>query len=91
MKGSGAVLTAVGMATVINAVSVTRRRGAKDAFGVIFGGVAMFVTLSALGQLYDWRVARAFALLLLLGTFLMRGEDTANWFEAAAGSFTNGK
>lgn len=88
---AGSVLAIVGTAAAINAVAVTRKRGPAEGVGVLFGGVAMFGTLAALGQFYDWRMARGMALLLLLGTVLLRGESTSTWLTSALDSFKTGK
>ena len=72
--------------TTVNAVSAARKNGAQDTFGIVFGGIAMFGALATLGQLYDYRLAKGFAWLFVLGSILFRGEGVINWFNLALGS-----
>lgn len=84
---SGMVLALVGTATAINAVHAANVKSPQDAFGVLFGGVALFGAIASLGSFYDWRVAKSLAFLFLLGTLMLRGEKTAKWLSDAVGSF----
>jgi len=86
MANAGDILGIVGTATAINAVSVTSKGEPEAAFGIVFGGLAMFTTLAGLGQFYDWRLARNFAWLFLLATLLFRGEAFFTWMNLALSS-----
>lgn len=89
MANAGEILAIVGTATAINSVAAMREGEPESAFGVIFGGLAMTTTLAGLGQFYDWKLARNFALLFLLGSLLFRGEAFFKWFSLAVGSAGN--
>lgn len=85
---ASSVLGLVAAGTTINSIAVAREDSPEDVFGVVFAGIALFGTLAAIGQFYDWRLARAFGFLFLFGSFVFRGEGVLKWFSLVTGSAT---
>lgn len=54
--------------------------GGKNVLSVVFGSVALFAGLTAVGEFVDWNIASALAILFLLHTLLTDGKQAIDWF-----------
>lgn len=54
--------------------------GGKNTLSVVFGTVALFAGLTAVGEFVDWDIASVLAILYLLHTLLTDGQEAIDWF-----------
>jgi hypothetical protein len=54
--------------------------GGKNVLSIVFGSVALFAGLTAVGEFLDWDIASALAILYLLHTLLTDGQEAIDWF-----------
>lgn len=54
--------------------------GGKNVTKVVFGSVALFAGLTAVGEFVDWDIASILAILFLLHTLLADGQEVIGWF-----------
>lgn len=80
MSDLSGVLTPVAISAVINGISKYRTHGAAGTFQVVFGNLALFTMLGAIGQLWRWDIAKMFAIIYLVATFLTAGKPAIDWF-----------
>ena len=52
----------------------------KNTLSIVFGTVALFAGLTAVGEFLDWDIAAALAVLYLLHTLLTDGREAIDWF-----------
>lgn len=76
------VLTAAG----VNIAYDLRNNNGKDVTRIIFGNVALFAGLTAVGQFVDWDIAAMFAILYLLHTMLTDGTEVIEWVTSLTNS-----
>jgi len=76
------VLVAAG----VNIVYDMRNNGGKDVTRIIFGNVALFAGLTAIGEFIDWEIAAMLAVLYLLHTMLTDGVKTIEWVTSLTNS-----
>jgi hypothetical protein len=79
MSESGKVTTPVLIAAGLNLAFDYRNESGKNATRIIFGNVALFASLTAIGQFVDWDIAAMLAVLYLMHTLLTDGVEVINW------------
>lgn len=76
---SSKVTVPVLIAATINIAHDFRNEGGKNATRIIFGNVALFASLTAIGEFVDWDIAGMLAVLYLLHTLLTDGIKVIEW------------
>lgn len=74
------VTVPVVVAAGVNIVYDINRRGGKRVARIIFGNVALFAGLTAVGEFIDWNIAFLLAVIYLMHTMLTDGEEAIQWF-----------
>lgn len=80
------VVVPVLIAAGVNLMYDYRVEGGKQATRIIFGNVALFAGLTAIGQFIDWDIAAMLAVLYLLHTMLTDGTKVIEWVSALTDS-----
>jgi hypothetical protein len=81
MKTSN-VTVPVLIAAIVNVVHDLRYNNGGDATRIIFGNVALFAGLTAIGEFIDWDIAAMLAVLYLMHTMLTDGIKVIEWTTA---------
>lgn len=84
MKATNVIVPVV-IAAGVNTIHDIRYNKGEDVTRIIFGNVALFAGLTAIGEFVDWDIAAILAVLYLLHTMLTDGVKTIEWVS----SFTN--
>ena len=74
------------IAASVNIIDDVRNNAGKDVTRIIFGNVALFAGLTAIGEFIDWDIAAMLAVLYLLHTMLTDGAETIEWVTALTNS-----
>lgn len=67
------------IAAAVNLGYDFRNEGGKNATRIVFGNVALFASLTAIGEFLDWDIAAMLAVLYLMHTLLTDGVEVINW------------
>lgn len=67
------------IAAAINLGYDFRNEEGKNATRIIFGNVALFASLTAIGEFVDWDIASMLAVLYLMHTLLTDGIKVIEW------------
>lgn len=86
MSGPANVTVPVLIAAGVNIAYDLNNEGGKAVTKIIFGNVALFAGLTAVGQFVDWDVAAMFAVLYLLHTMLTDGIQVIEWVTSLTNS-----
>lgn len=74
------LMLGAGINLVVDLRPVDKRGGGgKNVTSIIFGSVALFAGLTAVGEYLDWDIAGALAILYLLHTLLTDGQEAIEW------------
>lgn len=84
MKATNVIVPVV-IAAGVNVIYDIRNNKGEATTRIIFGNVALFAGLTAIGEFVDWDIAAILAVLYLLHTMLTDGVQTIEWVS----SFTN--
>lgn len=68
------------LASGMNVVYDMRENEGKNTARIIFGSVALFAGLTAIGEFIDWDIAFLLAVIYLLHTLLTDGRQAIDWF-----------
>lgn len=74
------------IAAIVNLIHDMRNNNGKDVARIIFGNVALFAGLTAIGEFIDWDIAAMFAVLYLLHTLLTDGVPVIEWTSSLTNS-----
>jgi len=74
------------IAAIVNIVHDVRNNGGKDTTRIVFGNVALFAGLTAIGEFVDWDIAAMLAVLYLLHTMLTDGTQVIEWVSSLTNS-----
>lgn len=74
------------IAAIVNIVYDLRNNNGKDTARIIFGNVALFAGLTAIGEFIDWDIAAMLAVLYLLHTLLTDGIQVIEWTSSLTNS-----
>lgn len=74
------------IAAIVNIIHDVRNNGGKDATRIVFGNVALFAGLTAIGEFVDWDIAAMLAVLYLLHTMLTDGTQVIEWVSSLTNS-----
>lgn len=78
MKATNVVVPVL-VAAGVNIIYDLRHHGGKEVTRIIFGSVALFAGLTAIGEFIDWEIAAMLAVLYLLHTMLTDGQEVIEW------------
>lgn len=85
MNVKGVVIPIV-IAAGVNLVYDLRNEGGKEVTRIVFGNVALFAGLTAIGEYIDWEIASMLAVLYLLHTMLTDGTEVIEWVTSLTSS-----
>lgn len=85
MKAANVVVPVV-IAASVNLIYDVQHDGGKEVTKIIFGNVALFAGLTAIGEFIDWDIAALLAVLYLLHTLLTDGVETIEWVTSLTNS-----
>lgn len=85
MNVQGVVIPIV-IAAGVNLVYDLRNDGGKEVTRIVFGNVALFAGLTAIGEYIDWAIASMLAVLYLLHTMLTDGTEVIEWVTSLTSS-----
>lgn len=85
MSNPSNVIVPVALAGVMNGFEAYTHSGSRGALETLFGNIALFGTLAAVGSFFSWDIAAALALLYFIATMLTSGEPVINWFSRLVG------
>lgn len=85
MNVKGVVIPIV-IAAGVNLVYDLRNEGGKEVTRIVFGNVALFAGLTAIGEYIDWDIASMLAVLYLLHTMLTDGTEVIEWVTSLTSS-----
>lgn len=80
------VIVPVVIAAGVNTIYDIRYEGGTSVTKIIFGNVALFAGLTAIGQFVGWDIAAILAVLYLLHTMLTDGVKTIEWVSSLTNS-----
>lgn len=86
MSDATNVTVPVLIAAGVNLMYDLRVEDGKQATRIIFGNVALFAGLTAIGQFVDWDIAAMLAVLYLLHTMLTDGIKVIEWVSSLTNS-----
>lgn len=80
MTNATTVAVPLALATGMNVVYDSRSNDGKNVARILFGSVALFAGLTAVGDFIDWDIALLIAAIFLLHTLLTDGREAIQWF-----------
>lgn len=80
------VIIPVTIAAGVNLIYDIRNNGGQDVTRIVFGNVALFAGLTAIGEFVDVDIAAILAVLYLLHTMLTDGTQVIEWVSSLTNS-----
>lgn len=80
MTNASSVTVPIVVAAGMNIVFDYRSKDGKNVPRILFGSVALFAGLTAVGEFVDWDIAFLLAVIYLLHTLLTDGQQAIEWF-----------